>query len=178
MPSLCAEVCRNVVFKGEKYLAIQQRVFMWRHIKQILQVILLATAMLVSSHHGPDIEKYNQISQNFLFTSYHNTKLQLSDKNISTHIQVKFKILLWSESKVIAYFVVFLNTALYKRKPRSGAKSYACKCLPRRANPLFRMQNGYCVLGNGILLVKNAVVVWKWRWDPEILLSLFSQQFF
>ena len=31
------------------------------------------------------IGKHNKISQNFLFSSYHNTKLQLSDKNINTH---------------------------------------------------------------------------------------------
>ena len=31
------------------------------------------------------IGKYNQMSQNFLFSSYHYTKLQPSDKNISTH---------------------------------------------------------------------------------------------
>ena len=72
-----------------------------------------------SLHSG--VGKYNQMPQNFLFSLYHKTKLQLSDKNISTHTQVKFKILLWSESKIIAYFVVFLHTALYKRKPRSGA---------------------------------------------------------
>ena len=31
------------------------------------------------------IGKYNKMSRYFLFSSYHNTKLQLSDKNISTH---------------------------------------------------------------------------------------------
>ena len=51
--------------------------------------------------------------------------------------QVKFKILLWSEPKIIACFAVFLHTALCKRKPRSGAKSCVYKCVPRRANPLF-----------------------------------------
>ena len=43
------------------------------------------------------IEKHNKMSHNFSYSSYHNTELQLSDKNISTHIQVKFKILSWSE---------------------------------------------------------------------------------
>ena len=33
------------------------------------------------------------MSQNFSFSSYHNTKLQLSDKNISKHTRVKFQIL-------------------------------------------------------------------------------------
>ena len=31
------------------------------------------------------IGRYNKMSCYFLFISYHNTKLQLSDKNISTH---------------------------------------------------------------------------------------------
>ena len=34
--------------------------------------------------------KYNKMSQNFLFSSYHNTKLQPSDENISTHTRLKF----------------------------------------------------------------------------------------
>ena len=59
--------------------------------------------------------KYNQISQDFLFSSYHNTKLQLNDKNIRAHTQVKFKILLWSESKMIAYFIVFLQKETKER---------------------------------------------------------------
>ena len=36
------------------------------------------------------IGKYNQMSQNFLFSSYDKTKLQPSDNNISAHTQVKF----------------------------------------------------------------------------------------
>ena len=42
------------------------------------------------------IGKHNEIGQNFSFSSYHNTKLQLCDKNISIHTRVKFEILLWS----------------------------------------------------------------------------------
>ena len=59
--------------------------------------------------------------QNFSFSLYHNTKLQLSDKNISTHTRVKFEILLWSQSK-IARFVVFLHTALYKKETKEQGK--------------------------------------------------------
>ena len=36
------------------------------------------------------IGKYNKMSPYFLFSSYHITKLQLSDKNISTHARLKF----------------------------------------------------------------------------------------
>ena len=57
---------------------------MWCHFKQILQVIILATAMLVScSSPQAGIGKYNKMPQIFLVSSYHNTKLQPSDKNIS-----------------------------------------------------------------------------------------------
>ena len=40
------------------------------------------------------------------------------------HTQLKFQILLQSKSKIPAFFVVFLHTGPYKRKPRSGAKSF------------------------------------------------------
>ena len=36
------------------------------------------------------IGKHKKMSRNFLFSSYHNTKLHPSDKNISTHTHVKF----------------------------------------------------------------------------------------
>ena len=35
------------------------------------------------------IGKYNQMSQNFLFDSYHYTKLQQSDKNICAHTRLE-----------------------------------------------------------------------------------------
>ena len=70
----------------------------------------------------------------FLFTSYHINELQPSDKNISTHTQMKFQSLPWSKSKVEVLFVVFLHTALYKRKPRAVAISCTHKCVPRCAN--------------------------------------------
>ena len=55
-----------------------------------------------ASHHTRDrhvgflspqtgIGKYNKMSQNFLFISYHNTKLQPSDKDISTHTHTRLK---------------------------------------------------------------------------------------
>ena len=53
---------------------------------------------------------------------HHNTKLQLSDKNISSHTRVKFEILLWSESKIIMWFVVFLHTAMYKKETTERGK--------------------------------------------------------
>ena len=55
-----------------------------------------------------DIEKHNKMSQNFSFSSYRNTKIQLRDKNISTHTWMKFKILWWSKSKITACLFVCL----------------------------------------------------------------------
>ena len=99
-----------------------------------------------ASHHTRDrhvgflfpqsgIVKHNKMSQNFSFSSYQNTKLQVSDKNISTHTWVKFKSCY--EVNQIACFVVFLHTLLYKRKPNGIAKSCAYRCVSRRANPLY-----------------------------------------
>ena len=86
----------------------------------------------------PGIGKYNKLSDYFLISSYHNTKLRPSDKIIKIHTWLKFQILLQSKSKVPAFFVVFLHTAPYKRKPRSGAKSCAYRCILCRANPLLQ----------------------------------------
>ena len=58
-----------------------------------------------------------------VFSSYHNTKLQPSDKNINTHIQLKFQILWWSKSKIAACFVVFLYTMMYQKEPK-GRKEW------------------------------------------------------
>ena len=82
------------------------------------------------------IGKSNKMFYYFLFSSYHITKLQPSDKNINTHTRVKFQILPYSKSKVLAFFVIFLHTVLCKRKPRDFEKSCARTCVQRRANPL------------------------------------------
>ena len=60
---------------------------MWRHInfKAICKLSLLAITMLVSFSEVPGIGKHNKMFSNFLFKSYHNSILQVSDKNISTH---------------------------------------------------------------------------------------------
>ena len=42
----------------------------------------------------PGIAKYNKMSHYFLFSSYHNTKLRPSEKNIKTYTRLKFQILL------------------------------------------------------------------------------------
>ena len=45
-----------------------------------------------------------------------------SDKNISTHTYVKFKILFWSKSKVTVCLVVFSHIALYKKETNERGK--------------------------------------------------------
>ena len=61
--------------------------FMWRHIKPIMQVITLATAVLVSFHTVWYWKTQQNVPELFIKFIPH-TKLQLSDKNISTHIQL------------------------------------------------------------------------------------------
>ena len=86
-----------------------------------------------ASHHTRDshvgflctrsgIGKYNKMSRYFLFSSYHNTKLQLSDKNTLggnfnsfCEINQKFK-----------HFFIFSIPRYTKRKPSSGAMSAYC----------------------------------------------------
>ena len=75
--------------------------------------------------HG--IGKCNKMSCYFLYSSNHITKLLPSDKNIKTHTQLKFQILLWSKSKVTAGFVAFLYTAPYKMETRRWGKIVCVK---------------------------------------------------
>ena len=78
------------------------------------------------------IGKHNKMPQNFSFSLYPNTKLQLSDKNISLHTWVKFEILLWRESKITVRFPY----AVQKGNQGAGQTSCAYKYVPRGANPL------------------------------------------
>ena len=83
------------------------------------------------------IGKYNKMSCYFLFSSYHNTKLRLSDNNSKTHTWLKFQILLYSKSKVTAGFVVFLHTAPYKKETKERGKVMRVYVLQHRVNPLY-----------------------------------------
>ena len=89
--------------------------------KPILEVIILVTTCGFPFPQS-GIEKRNKISHNFSFTSYHYAKLQLSDKNISTHTGVQFKILLRSNPKQACVFFS-LNTVLYKVETNQRASS-------------------------------------------------------
>ena len=55
------------------------------HIKPILQVIRLAIRHTGFLFTLSGIGKYNKMSRYISLSSYHDTKLQLSDKNIITH---------------------------------------------------------------------------------------------
>ena len=59
----------------------------------------------------------------------------MSDKNISTHTQVKFKILLWSKTKMTAYFDVFSPYRPVKKESKDLGKTMY-KCVPHPANSL------------------------------------------
>ena len=106
-----------------------------------------------ASHHTCDCDvgfllawdgiwKCNKMFHNFLLSSCHIIKLQPSDRNISTHILLKFQILSYSKSEVQSLFVVFLLTALYKRKPRDVAELCTRMRVPRRANSLYDKREG------------------------------------
>ena len=106
---------------------------MQRHTKPILQVIALATAILVSWRHGR-YGKIQQNIQNFLFGAYQNSKLQPSDKYISTH-----HILGWNFKSCYKVNPKWQRVLLFfslphKRKPDGGKESCADSCVPRRAN--------------------------------------------
>ena len=94
---------------------------MWRHIKPILQVIILTTAMLVSFSHGWYWKTQQNAPELFIwFILYQTTTVW---QELLTHI------LWWNlkscyelKNKNPACFVVFLHIALYKKKPRMGQK--------------------------------------------------------
>ena len=86
-----------------------------------------------ASHHTRDghvgflftwsgIGKYNKMSRYFLLSSYHNTKLQLSDKNICTYSRWKFYFFLWSKLKVQAFLLFFSIPHHTKGNHAAGAK--------------------------------------------------------
>ena len=112
---------------------------MWRHIKQILQVIILATAMLVSCSHRTVLGKATKCSITFYLV--HTT---LSNYNWVTRISAHTH---WVEISNPLYKVnqrfkcFFFHTMLCKRKPRDLEKSCTCKCVLRRTNALYEFKS-------------------------------------
>ena len=111
------------------------------------------------------------MSQNCSFSPYPNNKLQLINKNISTHTRVTFKILLWSKSTITTCFVVFLHTALYKNETKEWGKSYVCKCVPHCANLFWKrwrkLPGGYSP-ENGIQICATLKTTFSCPPDPSL----------
>ena len=85
------------------------------------------------------IGKYNKLSCYFLLSSCHNTKLQLRDKNITTHIRLNPDMKQITRNSVFCCF--FSIPCHTKRKPRGGTESCAYRCVARCANTLFVKEN-------------------------------------
>ena len=93
-----------------------------------------------ASHHTRDrhvgfpfacegIGKSNKIFHNFLFSSYHITKLEPRGKNIITHTWWKLQLFPWSKLKVPSVFCCFSPYRAVKKETNH-------KCIPRCTNPL------------------------------------------
>ena len=112
----------------------QQRVFMWCHIKPILQVIILATAMLVSSLQGAVLEN---TTKSVTFYLVHTT---IPNYNWVTRILANtlggnFNSFYEVNQKFKRFLLFFSIPRHTKRKPSGGAKSSAYGCVPPHANP-------------------------------------------
>ena len=108
---------------------------MWRHIKPILKVIILATAMLVSSLHSRVLENTTKCYVTFYLVHTTIQNYNWIDKNISTHTWMQYQILPWSKSK-FKCFLFFLYTTLYKIETKRCGKLYMYRCVLHHANPL------------------------------------------
>ena len=98
---------------------------MWCHIMLILQLIILMTAMLVSFPLSLVVENM-KMSQNFSFSSYHNNKLQLHDKNISTQ-KVDNSNLSWIMIKPkIIVFCCFSPYHAVQKGNQGAGHNYTC----------------------------------------------------
>ena len=80
---------KKTTVESQKPLFSQQSVFMRRHIKPILQVIVFATIMLVAFFVRYGSGKHNKMYRKFLFRSDHTTKVQSNDEDICTHTRLK-----------------------------------------------------------------------------------------
>ena len=105
---------------------------MWHHIKPILQVIIFATVMLVSSIHRAILENTNV--PYFLISSYHTTKLQLIAKNISTHTRWILILSMKKIKSLSCFCCLSLYCAIQKGNQTAGQNH---GCVPHCANPLY-----------------------------------------
>ena len=70
----------------------------------------------------------------FLFSSYHNTKLQLSDKNISTNTWFQYQILSWNQK--FKHFLLFFSIPLYKKETKRRGKLCAYRLRTASCRPI------------------------------------------
>ena len=102
----------------ESAMNSQQRVFMWRQIMPILQVIILVTAMLVSSSHSMVLENTTKCSVTFY--SVH-TKIPNYEWQEYQHTH-SVKILNTSMKWIKSSPVFLLYTLLYKKETKRCGK--------------------------------------------------------
>ena len=137
---------------------------MWRHIKPILQVIILVTTMLVSSPHCLALENTIKCP-----TTFHIVHIIIPNYNWVTRILAQT--LRWNlkssygmnKKKIACFFVVFLLTVLCKRKPRSGAKSCAFKCVKPSIVQYFKSVTQGCIAAKSGQVPGGGTQIWKWR---------------
>ena len=87
----------------------------------------------------PGIAKYNKMSRYFLSSSYHNTKLRPSDKNIKTHTRLKFQILLQSQSdKSNSMFCCFSAYRTIQKGNQAVGQNHARICAYRVVQTLYQ----------------------------------------
>ena len=116
-----------------------------------------------ASHHTPDhhvgflftqssIGKYNKMSRYFVFSSYHNTKLQQSDKNISTHTLSWNFDFSYEVNQMFKHFLLFFCCATQKG---NQAEEQNCMGAYRVVQTLYTCRC-YCVCFTVIKCLKNS----------------------
>ena len=112
------------------------------------------------------IGKSNKMFPNFLFSSYHITKLQLSDKYIKTHIRMKFQMLSWRKLKVLANFCCSSPYHAVQKKSKRFLKNRA------RVSACRVVQTLYCLVMDGWSFGKNqSNSCWHSKWMMCKILS-------
>ena len=139
-------------------------------IRLILQVIVLATAMLVSYPHSLVLKNTAECPRTF-----HLVYIIIPNFNWVTRMLalswVKFEILLWSQSKIIVCFVVFLHTALHKKETKKRGKNHAHMCAYRIVQTLYLAWTQQPVLVN---LLAWTYLTW-FSWTQTQLTCSFLQ---
>ena len=100
----------------------------------------------------------NKMWHCFLLSSYHITKLKLSDKNIRTHTWLKFQILPWSKLKVPA-FLLFFSIPCCAKQNQEMLQNHAFEFK-------FRLWEGLIFYG---LVAANEVLNMEGKWTCVLL---------